>query len=239
MTNPKILAFIPARAGSKRLPNKNIKEFAGKPLIAWTIEAALGAKLAMDVVVSTDSLKIADIAQGYGAEVPFMRPEEMAGDSSSTFESLRDTVLKLSAMGREYDYMVFLQPTSPLRKSFHIDEAFNKLIATSAKSVVSVSEVEHPFEWSMIATENGDMTNYINDNLKFLKMRSQELPARVRLNGALFCAKLADVLAQNSFYLAEGTYAYEMEKKFAIDIDELIDFEYAEFLMLRSKKIGD
>lgn len=237
MRNNNILAFIPARAGSKRLPNKNIKNFAGKPLVAWTIEAALAADLDMDVMVSTDSLAIANIAKNYGAEVPFMRPEELAADDTSMFDSLKDAILKLAKIGRNYKYIMLLQPTSPLRQSLHIEEAFNKLIKTSAESVVAVSKIDHPVEWSIKLPENGDMSNYIQTNLKYLKVRSQDLPARHIVNGAIFCGKIESVLEFKTFYLKSGTYSYEMERRFSIDIDDINDFEYAKFLMLKNLEV--
>ncbi len=235
MTIPssKILAFIPARSGSRRLPNKNIKSFAGRPLIAWTIEAALQANLNMDVVVSTDSSDIAAIATAYGAEVPFLRPTALATDIAPTFPALAFTVNELIKLGREYEYLFLLQPTSPLRQAFHITEAFAKLKSEGVKSVVSVSEIQHPIEWTMTLPSNGSMAEFVKTQLPFLKNRSQDLPKRYCLNGALACAKLADVMAHESFYFESGVYALVMEQKFAIDIDNLADFEYAEFLKLK------
>lgn len=230
---PKILAFIPARSGSKRLPNKNIKSFAGKPLIAWTIEAALLANLNMDVVVSTDSSDIANIAETYGAEVPFLRPAELASDTAPTFSALAFTVTELAKLGREYEYLVFLQPTSPLRQACHITEAFAMLQSAGVKSVVSVSEIPQPTEWTMILPSSGSMAEFIKTQLPFLSNRSQDLPKRYCLNGALACATMVDVMAHESFYFEPGIYAFVMEKKFAIDIDNLTDFEYAEFLKLK------
>lgn len=230
MKTKNILAFIPARAKSKRLPNKNIKNFAGKPLIAWTIEAALATSLNMDVIVSTECTQIAKIAKKFGAEVPFLRPEIMARDDSSAFDALKDTLVKLAKVGRKYEYIIFLQPTSPLRQSFHIEEAFTKLVATQAKSVVSVSKVEHPAQWSMSLPDDESMSNYINNNLKVLQTRSQQITQQFRLNGAIYCGKTKDVLAQGSFYVSENIYAYKMGRIFSVDIDNIIDFEYAEFL---------
>ncbi|MFA5984407.1 MAG: acylneuraminate cytidylyltransferase family protein [Methylococcaceae bacterium] len=235
MNKPKILAFIPARGGSKRLPSKNIKLLAGKPLIAWTIEAAINTEFDMDVLVSTESPEIADIAQSFGAEVPFLRPAELAQDHSPTFDAIEYSIKRLAGMGREYTNLVLLQPTSPLRQSFHIDEAFRMLAETQAASVVSVSELDHPLEWSMAIAEDYDISGFIQTNLHFLKMRSQELPKRYRLNGAVACGKLQTILDHQSFYLSSGTYAYKMDKQYAADIDDSTDFEYAEFLMQKIK----
>lgn len=229
----KVLAIIPARAGSKRLPNKNIKLLAGKPLICWTVEAAKNTKLDMDVVVSTDSQMVADIALGCGADVPFLRPAELASDTASTFDVLEDTINKLAAQGRHYEYLILLQPTSPLRQSIHIEQAFERLLNDTVKSVVSVTAVEHPIEWTMTLPVNNCLDSFIANQLSQLKIRSQDLPKRYQLNGAIMCGRLQDIMAEKSFYLQQGTYAYEMDKQFSVDIDYVEDFEYAEFLVAK------
>ncbi|QPK63130.1 acylneuraminate cytidylyltransferase family protein [Methylomonas sp. LL1] len=231
----KIIAFIPARKGSKRLADKNIKPLAGKPLIAWTIEAALAAGSNMDVIVSTDSPEIEGIAKAYGAEVPFLRPESLAGDNIPTFDALEYTLDRLKKAGREYDTAVLLQPTSPLRKANHIAEALKLLEQPDVRSVVSVSEFEHPVEWTMPLPENRRLDSYISEHEQVLRTRSQDLPKRYRLNGAVYCARTADILQYKSFYMPQGTCAYIMDKVFATDIDDLFDFEYAEFLISKGK----
>lgn len=228
-----MLAIIPARAGSKRLPHKNIKLLAGKPLICWTVEAAINTKLDMDVVVSTDSQMVADIALGCGADVPFLRPAKLASDTASTFDVLENTINKLVAQGRHYEYLVLLQPTSPLRQSIHIEEAFERLLKDTVKSVVSVTAVEHPIEWTMTLPDNNCLDSFIANQIDQLKTRSQDLPKRYQLNGAIMCGRLQDVMAEKSFYLQQGTYAYEMDKQFSIDIDYAEDFDYAEFLVTK------
>ena len=233
----KILSIIPARAGSKRIANKNIKLCAGKPLIAWTIEAALSSKLQTDVVVSTDSEEIARIAQQYGAQVPFLRPENLAGDKSDTFDTLKFTLAELSAQGHHYDYLILLQATSPLRKAFHIDEAFSLLVKSKAKAVISVSRMEQPCEWSMTLPDNHSLNHFIDNNLHYLKTRSQDLPNRYHLNGSIFCIKIQDYLQEGTFYLNEGVFAYPMMKQHSIDIDEQSDFDYAEYLLLKQNTI--
>lgn len=229
----KILAIIPARTGSKRLPHKNIKLLEGKPLICWTIDAAKNAKLNMDIVVSTDSQMVADIALGCGADVPFLRPSELASDTASTFDVLADTINKLASQGRNYEYLMLLQPTSPLRQTFHIEQAFEWLLKDAVKSVVSVNAVDHPVEWTMTLPDNNCLDSFIANQLDQLKTRSQDLPKRYQLNGAIMCGRVRDIIAQKSFYLQQGTYAYEMNKQFSVDIDYAEDFEYAEFLIAK------
>lgn len=230
-----ILALIPARKGSKRLPDKNIRNLAGKPLIAWTIEAALSCRVAMDVVVSTDADDIAEIARRYGAEVPFLRPASLAGDHATTFDAIEYTLKQLQVLGRQYDVVVLLQPTSPLRKAVHIAEALNQLQAPTVRSVISVSEVEHPIEWTMVLPEDGCLDRYVAEQIPALKSRSQDISKRYRLNGAIFCAKKNDLLHHKNFYMPQGTFAYVMDKAYAVDIDDRLDFDYAEFLINRGQ----
>lgn len=226
-----ILAIIPARAGSKRLPHKNIKLLAGKPLICWTIDAAKNAKLDMDIVVSTDSQTVADIALSCGADVPFLRPAELASDTASTFDVLADTINKLADQGHHYEYLMLLQPTSPLRQSNHIEQAFELLTKQGVKSVVSVTAVDHPVEWTMTLPEDHCLDSFIANQLDQLKIRSQDLPKRYQLNGAIMCGRINDIMAEKTFYLSHGTFAYEMAKQFSVDIDYAEDFEYAEFVV--------
>lgn len=231
--NKKILALIPARAGSKRLPKKNIMPLGGKPLIAWTVLSALDAQLDMDVVVSTDSEEIANIAIEYGAEVPFMRPDALAQDTSSSFDVIDYTLKTLAASGRHYEYLMLLQPTSPFRQSHHINQAFLMLQDLKANAVVSVTELDHPVEWSMTLPEDNALDDFIQHHLAHLKTRSQDLPKRYRLNGAIICGQVEALLKSKTFYVPHGTYAFKMEPYYSVDIDTLTDFQYAEFLQSR------
>lgn len=230
----KILALIPARQGSKRLPNKNIKMLAGKPLIGWTIEATLNTKLAangvLDVFVSTDSEEIAQIARNHGAEVPFLRPEELASDTATTFDAIQHSLQRFKEMGREYDYVVLLQPTSPLRQAFHIDEAFALYQEKNAESVTSVSMIEHPIEWTMTLEDDLKLDRFFADNADKLRTRSQDLPTRYRLNGAVAISK-AESFFKPQVTEPKAVYAYVMDRKYAVDIDELADFQYAEYFL--------
>ncbi len=227
----KLLALIPARQGSKRLPLKNIKMCAGKPLIAWTIEAALASQYKMDVIVSTDSEDIAQIAQKYGAEVPFLRPKQWASDSASTFDVIHHSIDQLAHLKRHYDSIILLQATSPVRNVQHIDEAIKLFIQSKAKSIISVTPLEHPIEWTMELEKNNSLDPFINNNPLLFKSRSQDFATRYRLNGAIYCAQLKAVLTQNTFYLNQNVYAYPMEKQFSVDIDDINDFNYAQYLL--------
>ncbi len=228
-----ILAFIPARGGSQRLPGKNCKLLAGKPLIAWTIQAALLADLGMDVVVSTDDQNIAEIARDYGAEVPFMRPPELAGNNEPAFTALAYTLEQLAQQGRHYQYLIFLQPTSPLRQAWHIQEAWQLLQQDGVRAVISVAELEHPVQWIMELPHDHRLDDFVVAQTRELKARSQDLHKSYRLNGALYCGRIEDVLQNKSFYLPQGSFAYVMDKAYSVDVDDQFDFEYAEFLIAK------
>lgn len=217
-----VLAIIPARRGSKRLPGKNIKSLAGKPMIAWTIEAAIQAECIDRVIVSTDCEVIAKISKEYGAEVPFLRPVSISGDQATTAEVVQYTLEAINGFNK-FSHVVILQPTSPLRKSTHIDEAWELLHKKRARAIVSVTPCEHPPEWS----------NTLPDDLcmkQFLQKGSNSKSKNYRLNGAIYLFET--VLAKLMVDLYElGCYAYIMENRASIDVDHLLDFEFAEFLM--------
>lgn len=227
----RILAFIPARSESKRLPNKNILDFAGKPLIHRTIEAALKCDVEMDVIVSTDCQDIAKIARQAGAEVPFLRPASLASDTSTSFDALEHALGELSLQDRHYEYVLFLQPTSPLRQPHHIEEAIASLESNQSDCVISVTKVSHPVEWIMNLTSSLSMDEFIKKNQETLKKRSQDLSEHYQLNGAIYYGKISLILEQKTFFLTSGNvFGYEMDKKDSVDIDEIDDFQYAEFL---------
>lgn len=221
-------AIIPARGGSKRLPGKNSLTLAGKPLICWTIEAALKNRYIDEVVVSSDDDEIIRIAQESGAKT-IKRPDELARDDTSTVDVLID-VLKQTAYN---DYIVLLQPTSPLRTEKHIHEAIELLISKDADAVVSVCETEHSPLWSNVLPEDGSMDHFLREEIK--NKRSQELPVYYRLNGAIYICKSVKLLEEHSLLLKHKSYAYVMSRTSSIDIDEAIDLEMAEFFMKKNQ----
>ena len=222
--NKTFLAIIPARGGSKRLPRKNLLDLCGKPLIAWSIEAALKSKYISKVIVSSDDEEILNIAKEYKADF-IKRPDELASDTATTFDALNHTLENVE----KYDYVVLLQPTSPLRTEKHIDEAIELLKEKNADAIISVCEVEHSPLWSNTLDENLDMSNFLRDEV--LNKRSQDLPKYYRLNGAIYICKTDKLLENKGFFLKENIYAYKMNKKHSVDIDEEIDFIIAEKLM--------
>ena len=224
-----ILAVIPARGGSKRLPNKNILDLAEKPLIAWTIEAGLNSKYIDTVVVSSDSDDILDISKKFGTDI-IKRPDELASDTATSFDAIKHTIKNTI---ETFDYVILLQPTSPLRNNSHIDEAFELLIKTNAAAIISVVEMDHSPLWSNTLPKDMSMVNFLKNEV--LYKRSQDLVKYYRLNGAIYICKSEKLLDEKSFFLKENIYAYKMDRESSIDIDNGFDFSIAEFLISRKK----
>ena len=219
--NKTFLAIIPARGGSKRLPRKNILDLCGKPLISWSIEAALKSKYISKVVVSSDDEEILNISSNFGADI-IKRPYELANDTATTFDTVKHTIDNLE----KYDYIVLLQPTSPLRNEKHIDEAIELLEEKQADAIVSVCEMDHSPLWSNTLPKDGNMNNFLRDEV--LNKRSQDLEKYYRVNGAVYICKTDKLLENKSFFLKDNIFAYIMDRKSSIDIDEEIDFLFAE-----------
>jgi len=224
----KLLALITARSGSKRLPRKNILDLAGKPLIAWSIEAGLQSKYVDRVIVSTDDEEIARTCREYGADVPFMRPLELAHDSTPSIAVVTHALRSLEDTGETYKYLLLLQPTSPLRNSGHIDEAVEFLLEKKADSVVGVTEVEHPIELTNIIPENCSMDDFLSSAVE--GKRSQDFPLRYRINGAIYLTKAKRTLDENSLLFRSNTFAFKMKRNASVDIDTIEDMNYAKYL---------
>jgi CMP-N,N'-diacetyllegionaminic acid synthase len=223
MDRRKVLALIPARGGSKGIPGKNIVNLAGKPLIAWTIEAAKACKAIDEIALSTDDTAIAEVASRFGCTVPFIRPSELATDESSSMDVVFHALKHLP----EFDVVLLLQPTSPMRTSEDI-EACLKLL-TIAPAVVSVRPSEdHPYLTFEI-DEGGALKPYVTaPNCQSL--RRQDLPGAWCLNGAIYCAEIGWLKSHRGFVSSE-TIAYQMPKNRSIDIDTPADLSAAEDLL--------
>ena len=221
--NKTFLAIIPARGGSKRLPKKNILNLAGKPLIAWSIEAGLNSKYIDKVIVTSDDDEILTISEKYGADT-IKRPGKLASDTATTFDAIKHTVDN----SEKYDYIVLLQATSPLRDEKHIDEAIELLESKNADAVVSVCEMDHSPLWSNTLDDSLSMKGFLRDEV--LNKRSQDLERYYRLNGAIYICETNKLLEKKSFFLKDNVFAYEMDRKSSIDIDEELDFKMAESL---------
>ena len=220
-TNKTFLAIIPARGGSKRLPRKNVLDLCGKPLIAYTIEAALKSKYIDKVIVSSDDEEILNISSNFGADI-IKRPIDLANDTATTFDTIKHTIDNFE----KYDYIVLLQPTSPLRNEKHIDEAIQLLEEKNADSIISVCEMDHSPLWSNTLPKDGNMSNFLKDEI--LNKRSQDLEKYYRLNGAIYICKTSKLLEEKSFILKKKIFAYIMDRKNSIDIDEKVDFDIVE-----------
>ncbi|GLR63044.1 pseudaminic acid cytidylyltransferase [Marinospirillum insulare] len=222
------IAIIPARGGSKRLPGKNTKDLAGKPMIAWTIEAALKSKVFDYVFVSTDDKGIAKIAKEYGAKVPFLRPDELASDEATTNDVVTHLVKWFEQEhSQQASTIAILQPTSPLRNAQHIKEAMQLMEEKSAKAVVSVCEVEYPIQFCNTLGTDGSMDGFIKPkNLK----RTQDLEPYYRLNGAMYLFQRSYLNKLSKLY-SSGTYAYLMSANQSADVDTLEDFQITEYIL--------
>ena len=222
------LAIVPARGGSKGLPGKNIRPLLGKPLIAYTIEAALRAKSLGRVIVSTDDPKTAAIAESFGAEIPFLRPAELARDDTPTLDVVDHVLANLrTSQSYEPEIVLVLQPTSPLRRSEDIDRAVAKLESTAADSVVSLCIVDHNPHW-MIRLQGDRVFPFVDDGQEYV--RRQDLPAVYRKNGAIYATR-AEVIVNQRRLLGEDTRGYVMDPESSIDIDTASDMKIASFLM--------
>lgn len=223
-----MLAIIPARSGSKGVPKKNIKELAGAPLISYTIKAAKKSEFITRVIVSTDSEKIADVARKYGAEVPFLRPAELATDDAKAIDVYLYTIERLNLENDEQinEFLVLL-PTSPLRNYMDIDQAIKIFKKKNADSVISVTETEYPPQWIKRISEKGVLEDYFQgmNNLNRQEYEKTYIP-----NGAIYIFKY-NVLKKEYNYYTDKTYPYIMPNIRSIDIDTPLDFMIAEYLI--------
>lgn len=221
--NKKIIAIIPARGGSKGLPGKNIKILLGKPLVAWTIEQAKKSRYIDRLIVSTDYKEIADIAKKYGAEVPFLRPGELARDNSPTIDVVLHAIRWFEQRGEYFDIVILLEPTSPLRKEKDIDRAIEFFFQDINKvdSLVSVGEVclENPFIMKKI--EKGFVKPFIENNRSF--SQRQQLAKTYFPYGVIYLSKLNALKKYKTFY-QERTMPYLIERWQNYEIDDIYDF---------------
>lgn len=220
----KQIAIIPARSGSKGLKNKNIKELNGKPLIAYTIEAAIKSNIFDEIFVSTDSELYADIAKKYGASVPFMRSKELSTDSASSWSVIDEALHIYAEQGRKFDAFALLQPTSPLRQSEDIINAYNMLLEKQANAIVSVTETEHSPLWCGKLPPDKSLVNFFISTQA--NQRRQKLDQYYRINGAIYLVR-TDYFKETKDIYKSKCYAYVMSRETSIDIDDNIDFVIA------------
>lgn len=219
----KNIAVIPARSGSKGLKDKNIKLLNGKPLIAYSIEAALRSGIYDCVHVSTDSEKYAEIAREYGAEVPFFRNPKLSSDTATTWDAMRFVLNEYHKRGKNFDTITVLQPTSPLRTWEDIQNAYDMFVQKQADSVIGVCEMEHSPLWSNVLPEDGCLNGFMREEVNGPRQR---LPEYYRVNGAIYIIE-TEFLVQNGNLYGEHGYAYVMPKERSVDIDDEMDFALA------------
>lgn len=215
------LAIIPARGGSKRVPRKNVREVAGKPLIAHTIEQAAAADRIDRAVVSTDDEEIADVAEEHGGEVPFTRPAELATDTATLADTVTHALDRLQDDQHRYDRLCTLQVTSPLRTPEDIDGTLAKLEETGADSCLTISEYVTPPQWAVAKDETGSLYEFFDFDTLWTDEpdRSQDIPELHHPNGAVFAASTEAWQTYESFYTPH-TVGYGMPPERSFDIDE-------------------
>ena len=232
----KKLCIITARGGSKRIPHKNIKDFAGKPIIAYAIEAAKQSMLFDDIMVSTDDEQIARIAQEYGADVPFLRSAELASDTANTWDAVREVLKRYAEMGKTFETVMLMQPTTPLRTGEDVKAAYKLMNEKKAKSVIAVCEVDHSPLWCDMIPEDGNMKGFGRKDLAWVTR--QELKPFYRVNGAIYLLSVSDnTITDDDDIYENDCYALFMDRKKSIDIDCEDDLDLVEFMLARRNRL--
>ncbi|AGR78016.1 CMP-N-acetylneuraminic acid synthetase [Aliarcobacter butzleri 7h1h] len=216
----KIVSIIPARGGSKGLPGKNIIDLAGKPLIAWTIEASLKSKYITKTIVSSDDNNILEISKKFGVET-IKRPNELALDTTPT-EPVIEHVLKSLENIEQYDYLILLQPTSPLRDEKDIDSAIKLLIQKKVSALISTKEIDNKILKAFKNNENGYLEGIANNKYPF--MRRQDLPKTFMPNGAIYIIDIKEFLKTKTLF-TDKTISFEMSEEKSFDIDTKEDLK--------------
>ncbi|TDQ19623.1 N-acylneuraminate cytidylyltransferase [Algoriphagus boseongensis] len=226
----RILGLIPARGGSKGIPGKNIKHLAGKPLLAYTYESAKESDLLTKTILSSDDLAIIQEAKRLGMEVPFIRPSDLAEDSSPTLPVIVHALNYFSAIGEFFDAVCLLQVTNPFRRKGFIDEAIKKFKETNADALVSVLPVPHEFNPHWVFEPNANGMLSIATGEKKIISRRQDLPPSYFRDGAIYLTKTEVILKQNSLYGASLAYLIGDQERY-VNLDTMQDWVKAEQLV--------
>lgn len=228
----RVLAIIPARSGSKGLPGKNLRHLDGRPLVTWPISAALGSSVVDRVIISTDDEKIAEVARMAGAEVPFMRPSSLSGDNASSMDVVMHALDAMAAQGDVFDYVVLLEPTSPLTESSDIEKALSRLMSAGnlADAIVGISRVEatHP-EYDVRVDSKGILSPYMALDFSSLRRR-QDIEPLYFLEGSLYISRVSAFKQHKTFY-HNRTIGYEVPRWKSIEVDDLFDFIMVEAVL--------
>ncbi len=225
----KVLAVIPARSGSKGLKDKNIKDLCGKPMMVYSIEAALKSGIFDTIHVSTDSEKYKNIALDYGADVPFLREETLSTDFANSWDVVRFVVSEYEKRGKNFDIIVLLQPTSPLRTAENIIDAYDMMMERHAKAVISVCEPDHSPLWADTISSDGNMKGFIKREYRGIPR--QALPLYYIVNGAIYIIRRDILNADMSDIYDNECYAYVMSRENSVDIDNELDYRMASFMI--------
>ncbi len=226
-----VLGLVPARGGSKRLPGKNVKAFGGKPLVAWAIEAGLGAAMIDTLAVTSDDPKVLQIARGYEGVVAIDRPRELAGDRSPAVDYVTHALGVFEARGARFDSVAIVQPTSPLTLPDDIDGTVRLLLASGADSAASIVKLSHDVQPLKMKTLDGDrLLPYFEDEAG--RMMAHQLPELYVRNGAVYAARTS--LIATGRIIGEDCRGYRMPRARSVDINDELDFLFAEFLATRN-----
>lgn len=228
-----ILYLIPARGGSKGLSGKNAKELNGKPMIEYAIDSAKKSSYPGRIIVSTEDEGLAEISRKSGAEV-IKRPEKLAQDESRTIDVVVHCLEKLRENDYTPDAVVLLQPTSPLRVSSDIDGAVGKFIESGADSCITVRESGHPVQWAMVLNGGDFLSPFLG--WEMMNRQRQETKKTYYPNGAVFVTDVKKLLEKRTFYIKDSTVAYVMPPERSVDVDSMMDFMFAEFLLKEAEK---
>ena len=231
-----VIALIPARGGSKGLPRKNIKLLNGKPLIAYTIEASLNSKMVDRTIVTTDDIEIASIVKELGAEVPFIRPSNLAQDDTPDYPVVEHCIEYLENVEKYFaEIIVYLRPTMPLRDSAEIDNCVRILKTNNdIDSIRTVREVSYPPFWMKKIDEKGFIRPFIDGVIPFTETRRQELPKTILCDGYVDATR-TDIIKKYRKVTAGKIFAYYINSSPFVDIDTREDWDYCEFLMMKRR----
>lgn len=219
----KSLAIIPARSGSKGYKDKNIAVINGRPMLDYTIKAAIKSNCFDAVMVSTDSEKYAKVAIECGAEVPFLRSPENSTDQAGSWDVVREVLQRYEDEGKQFDYVVLLQPTSPLRDDVDIRNAFVVLQQEEVRNVVSVAPVAHPVQWCFRLEKECSLEEYANS--PYCQMRRQDLDVYYQENGAIYIVDAERIRDNQYNFYKDHCYAYIMSREHSLDIDSEMDMK--------------
>jgi CMP-N,N'-diacetyllegionaminic acid synthase len=233
-----VLAIVPARGGSKGLPGKNLRLLEGRPLVAWPVSAALGAASVDRVIVSTDDVEIAQAARSAGAEVPFLRPAHLADDKASSMDVVLHALEVLASQGQEFEYIVLLEPTSPLTESTDIEAAMSLLreAGDTADAVVGICRVEasHP-EYDVRRDGAGLISPYAARNFNSLRRR-QDIEELYFLEGSLYISSVKAFRRHQTFY-HERTLGYVVPRWKSLEVDDILDFIMVEAVVRHREEL--